>query len=475
MNINNITIQNQQQKPVFKSIDDFNRIKSLPNMVCAICGKKTISNDVYIKAITSISKPLVYNMGKGALDYLQKLYPLVWEQFQNFAERFPKLTIDEILEKEGNYADLKRAVVKTLEPVPVPCHTPERIELDRNIGKVFFDAIENARTHMKSSSVVMKGLMELKGYLDGIKKDVFEQFEIYARKYPKKTLSEIIRIPEIQKFHSVKNLLQRIETREKLDYHFENIRELVKKKNPKAVEHFDELKEKVLEMFETEKDEDARIYYAKNMYKEALKKHKCDSIEEAVLNEIDQVPRSFLTKDSYFNYIYNHGYTDGRIIFSLFSPLLASEDHILAVSRGGLDRHENKCITHRACNGMRGSKPYSEMVKFHPEMPNYAQEQMDIVTQNILNHNLPNELLFYPVKTAETYYRESNGNIDLDITDYCIKGMEQSSSRLDNIEAEVNSLSEEKQKIEEQISDLNNNSRKEKKLQYRLKEYLEKH
>jgi hypothetical protein len=215
--------------------------------------------------------------------------------------------------------ELKQSVVKTLETMPVPHFTPERIELERNIGKVFFDTIDSARSYMKSSSVVMKQLAPLKGFLSDIQKEVFEQFDIYSRKYPRKSLSEIVNLPEIQKFHSAKNLLQRIEAREKLDYHFENIKNLVKKKNPKAVEHFDALKEQILEMYEDEKDEKARVYNAKGMYKTAWKEYDCSSIEQEVLEEFDKIPKTFMTKDSFFSFAFNHEYTDFQIVKSLSS------------------------------------------------------------------------------------------------------------------------------------------------------------
>ena len=475
MRINSITNQNQTKKPIFTGAEIFNSIKALPGMTCSLCGKPTICNDLYVKTIAPLSKPLAYNLGKGVLDYLEHKYPIVWNKLQDFVTRFPKQSLDEILENEDEtYIELKQAVVQTLEPEPVPCNTPERIELDRNIGRLFFDTIDNARSYMKCSSTVMKQLLPLKGFLEGIKKEVFEQFEIYSRKYPRKTLSEIVNLPEIHEFHAAKNFLQRIDTREKLDYHFENIKLLIKKKNPKAVEHFDELKEKVLDMYETEKDEVARMYYAKEMYKSALQEYNCEAITNDVLAELEQVPMSFITKDSFFNYAHNHECSDFKIVRSLFAGLLASEDHITAVSQGGKDIVENKSVMHRICNSKRASKPYSEMVKFHPHMPEYTQNQMNLVTEKILDGTLGSDLRFYPVKATENYLRESEGAIDLDITEYCTKGIEQSLERADENESNIGSLIVQKQAINQQISDLVDLNKKERNLQSRMREYLEK-
>lgn len=472
-----LPISNQNnKKPTFKGVDFFNTIKTLPGMTCAICGKPTLSNDLYVKALTPLSKSLAYNISKGVLNYLEIKYPLVWAKLQEFVARFPKMSLDEILDDNTEtYVELKQAVVQTLEPEPVPNGTPERIELERNIGKVFFDAIDNARSYMKCSSTVMKQLIPLKEYLPAPQQEVFEQLEIYSRKYPRKTLSEIVSLPEIHKFHAAKNILQRTETREKLDYHFENIHNLIKSKKPKAVEYFDELKEKVLDMYEEINDEEARKFLAREMYKEALKEHNCEAIQEEVLAELGKVPTTFLTKDSYFNHAYTHEYTDFQIVKSLFSGLLASEDHIVPVSKGGMDKVENKTVVHRNCNHKRGSDSYAQTIKYYPEFPANAQKQIDLISENILNGNLPSELRFYPLKVADNYLKESDGLIDLDITEYCTQGLEQSCSRIDSNEGHISYLISEKQKINQSISDLVDSNKKERNLQSRMREYLDNH
>lgn len=474
MRINFISTQNNNTKPAFKGTDLFNTVKTLPGMICSICGKKTIANDVYVKTITPLAKPLAYNMNKGVLNYIERKYPLVWAKLKDFADRFPKLSLDEILEEYDTYVELKQSVVETLEPEPVPHDTPERIELDRSIGKVFFDTLDNARSYMKSSSTVIKQLLNLKEYLGENQKEIFEQLEIYSRKYPRKSISEIINLPEIHKFHSTKNILQRIETREKLDYHFENIRNLIKKKNPKAVEAFDELKEKALDLYETEKDEKARAYYIQEMYTAALKEHGCESIQEEVLAELNRIPITFNSKDSFLNFAYNHEYTDYQIIKVLFNGLLASEDHMTAISEGGKDVIENKSVMHRSCNSKRGSKPYSEIVKYHTGMPEHTQKQMDLITEKILDGTLSLDLKFYPIKAAENYLRESGGSINLDIVKYCEKGLELSENRVNNNESNISSLIAQKQAINQQISEFVDSNRTERNLQNRMKEYLEK-
>jgi hypothetical protein len=127
------------------------------------------------------------------------------------------------------------------------------------------------------------------------------------------------------------------------------------------------------------------------------------------------------------------------------------------------------------CNSCRASKPYSEVVKYHTEMPLAAQRQVSMVAENVLNGNLSQDFLFYPVKVAENIARESEGAIDVDITEYCTKGIEQSIARADDNENNISSLIVQKQAINQQISDLVDSNKKERNLQNRMKEYLERH
>ena len=469
-----VTTQKTQIKPSFKSVDSFTHIKEIPGMVCAICGKPTLSTEKYTKVIVPLSRSLAYNMSKGVLDYLSRKYPDVWAQLESLAQKYPKESLDEILTHHDVFLEFKNSIVKTLEPIPVPVDTPERIELDRSIAHLFYNTVDNARSFMKSSSVVMKQLMELKPFLTGAQKDVFEQFEIYSRKYPNKSLTEIINIPEIFQFHHLKNLLQRAETREQLEYRFDNILNLVKKENPKAVEYFMDLKEKTLEMFEEERNERIRAYKAEEIYSEALKEHGCAQIEKEVLEELSLVPKTFQTKDSFFDHAHSYGYTDGRILSALFGRILASEDHVEAVSSGGVDKVENKIVAHRSCNSIRKSIPYKEFLKYYPEMLEALQSQMNIITSELLKGNLPSFLRFYPIKVAETLYKESEAKINLDVSEYCTKSIEQSIERVNENDKKVLECMSSKKNQEQEIPKLTESTRKERNLQRQMQDYLKK-
>ena len=246
--INSNNQRTAQNRPTFKSYDYFTPIKNIKHLTCACCGKPMILVDDFVKALGSVAKSLKFNMENGGMIMVENLYPKVWAVLQKFAEKFPQLSLDQIIEGDlARKTEFKLAAVDSVETTEAGPNTKARIYEDRDIDKIFLDTLDRARTFMEPAPKVIKALMPFKSYIfDDVKKGVFQQLEIYARKYPEKTLAEIIKTPEIYKFHATKNLLQRTSTREKLDYHFENIRIMVEEQNPDAVEKRMSLKKKHL-------------------------------------------------------------------------------------------------------------------------------------------------------------------------------------------------------------------------------------
>ncbi|MBE7709225.1 MAG: hypothetical protein E7Z93_02120 [Cyanobacteria bacterium SIG32] len=438
--------ENSCKTPSFKKADFFVPIKQINGMVCGCCGKKVLSVDTLVKAQTPLGKPLGYIIEKGGMDFVKKRFPAIWDILESFAQKYPKNNLDEIVEISENYSRLKYSVAEEVGLLEIKDESKERIDADRRIGRFFYDMIDHGRAIMKGSSTVMKAMLPLKPFLTGTKKEVFEQFEIYARKYPKKRLSEIVKLDEVRKFHEAKNILQRAATREKMDYHFDNIRLMVKKKNPAAVEQFDELKRTVIEMFRTEKDPAARLSVAKDMYSEALSTNKCEKLIPAVMQELEQLPETFVTLDSFFASAAIHKANDSVLLSLLFSPILATEEHVVAVSQNGTDRVENKIVLCRECNAFRYSKPYSQFIAYHPDMPENLQKQIDLVVEEHIKGNLPENLRFYPVKIAKTLKDSSKGKINLNIDKYCEYEIAKSVPLLKKYREEIKELREKRDK-----------------------------
>jgi hypothetical protein len=237
--------------------------------------------------------------------------------------------------------------------------------------------------------------------------------------------------------------------------------------------YFETLKDKVLKMYEKEKNKNAREYYAKEIYKKALDEHGYKSLEPKIFKELEQLPRIFLSKDSFFYQAKNCNFNDSKIVSSLFSPYLASEEHIHAISNGGEDVIGNKIVAHRNCNSNRANKPYTEILNFHPDLLQNIQKQIDFISKNLINDNLPERLRTYPIYIADTFNKTSNGIINVDINDYCHKMLEKTEQKISNNEKNIQNLRDQKNQIDLQLNELKKENTFDLLANKKLKAYLE--
>lgn len=431
-----ITPLNQQYKikPNFKGIV-YQEIKYLPKIRCACCDRKMINPIELGRAFAKVSKPLSQIMEKGVLLCWQQ-QPEIGKILEDFAKKFPKFSLDKIIDDKDNRTILKLALVervkKDSEKELERMNPDEKFRyIDKAVLDQFGDIVNRSRDPLRGAGAVMKRMASFKQCLDGEKLATFEQLEIYAQKYPRKTLKEIINMDEIYKFHRTKDLLQRTEKREKLDFHFTNIEKMIKKFDPNSENLIYDLKNIVLDSFEHYRDECSRIYYAKNLYKKALEQYNDNKLVEKVWKELEQIPTSFITKDSFLVYAKNHNYSDNRIIASLLIPSEVSFEHIVPRSENGINHATNGIVLCRDCNQRRGSVPYEEFIQYHPKMPYNTQKQIQTIADYILKGRMDSMYRFWPIKVAQTLNDYTNGAINPDVSEYAKKALKQ--SKLKNI------------------------------------------
>ena len=462
----NYNSSNNKKTPSFKNRDYFLRIKELPDNVCACCGRKVINADVFVKNISPLCKPLSYVLEQGKLNYTKKYYPEAWETLVLFSQQYPEMTLDKILDSKENYVRLKVDIASRIENPNIEENTKERQYLDRRSGGRFFDLLCRARSTMKKSSVVMPGLAEIKPYLDGLKKEVFEQLEEYSKIYPDKTISEIVK--EVHKFHDEQGIKYKEEKYKEIEQIFINIQNIFEDKSPENVEIFDILKEETWKILREEKDPQRRKYKIKNLYIKNLTKNNYKELIPLILKETEKIPTSILNVDAFFSHAYHNKFDDEKVIRTIFNPFIASEEHIKAVSDNGVDRIGNKIVMCKGCNDLR-KVPYNIFINYHPEMLENAQKQMDIITQKLLDGILDEDYRFYPFTIAQTYLTESEGLIKLDLTKYSNKMLKLSKNKLAELDKEIEVLSElrdvkvyemikhpeQKDKLNTELSDIN--------------------
>lgn len=446
---------NQPLSPAFKSVKPkvkYFDIKNIPNVPCACCGKKVIVPAVIDKIYTSVSRPLasVLNDKTGSLNCWKKTEAM-WNILQKLAQENPKKSFEKIIKDDKN-----RKLVSAAISIIVANDLKEGRGVNFETSKLslFKDIVYKSRNKLRSSSVVMKKFAPLKSYLDGAKLQTFEQLEIYSRKYPRKSLTEIINIPEVYEFHRTKDLLQRAETKERIDFRFDNIKNMVKKVNPDAAEYFDSLKDEALEIFSTCTDTNMRMLKIKNLYHNALKNHNCEKLTKKVNNEIDKMPTTYISMDSFFVYARNNDYNDTNILSSIFGPVTSSFEHVVPRSKEGADDMSNGLVLHQTCNKARGNISYEEFFEYHPEMPKNILKQVNFIAKKILKGELGEEFRFYPTKISKTLFRYTNGIVNINLTKYCEKGLDLIEKRIQERNQMLEQLGKEAEAKKEQQIEL---------------------
>ena len=463
--INNYN-SNNKKIPSFRNRDYFLKIKGLPNNICACCGKKVLNADVFVKNISPLTKPLSFVMEKGKLNYLKKYYPEDWKTLLYFSREYPQKTLDKILDSKENYVRLKVNIANHLEDSSIEENTKKRIYLYRKIGGRFFDLLCRYRSSMESSYQVISGLVPIKPYLDGLKKEVFEQLEEYSKIYPDKTMSEIVK--EVHELHDERVIKYRDQKYSEIEQIFQKIKNIFAEKTPENTEICDILKEETWKILKNERDPQGRKYKIQNVFIENLTKNQCENLIPTILKEIERIPISISNVDSFFSFAYHKNFDDEKIIRSIFNPYIASEEHIKSVADNGVDRIGNKVILCKECNDLR-RVPYKTFLAYHPEMLINAQKQMNIITQNLLDGILDEDYRFYPFTITQTYSTESEGLINLDLTVYAKKMLKLSKDKLAELDKEIEVLSElrdvkvyemikhpeQKDKLNTELSDIN--------------------
>ena len=424
LSITNID-KNKYTTPNFKGMEHFDHIKRVGGMICAVCGEKTLCADTFIKTNTPNCKSLLYNMQNHALDFVKERIPIVWDLLVKYTKEHPTESLDKIMEDSAIYIELKQAVSEHISFIRANddknYKNPEQI--DRSVGANFFDILDSARSYLEPASTVMKNLEELKPFLVGEQITTFELLKFYSEKYPEKTLSEIINTEEVYTYHAQRDKVNRTALYNKMHFHLDNINLIVEKERPDALPLLCTKKTGVVKMFGEVNDPEERVYITKMKYKNALEEIGCTHLLDRVYEEIDKIPKTFMSADTFFAYAHKHNFSDGKIITQIFSPNFATEEHLDAVAEGGIDKIENKIVMHKSCNQLRNRKPYARFLKYHPNMQEYVQYQVDLITEALLKEELPRFIDFYPLKMPIKLAEKTNNMINVDITRYCQEGM----------------------------------------------------
>lgn len=433
---NVFTNNNNNNSISFGAVEKIKHIKRLPNAPCALCGKKAIMEDAVKKAYASVTLPLSVIVGKGLMDKW-KDKPLIWEVITVFAQVFPKESLDQMIVRDEEFLLLKKAAVKEIINIRGGDGTDQASH--KAILKLYNSVLQDSRSELKPAEIVLKKFKKFKKLLQGIWKDTFEQLQIYAKKYPSLRLFEILNIPEIKKFHGIRNNFNKIQKKNERDYHFKIIEEIVQKSKPEMLEDINNAKKELMDSFNEIKFMEARKHNAKKIYSKVLEKHNALELKNKIFKELEKLPYSHSSVDGLitnFTYFEN---TDGQIIDNVISPFISSYEHIIPRSKNGKNALGNGLMFHTICNKKRGNTPYTEFLEYHPELEKNIKKQIMFFTEALLKGEMEDSLKYEPLKVTRTLNEYTNSQIIPDIREYCIKRIQAVSEKIyskNNLEAQ---------------------------------------
>lgn len=450
LTVNPHTFSQKNNKPNFKAVEYYNTLKHLPDTPCACCGKKVVHPEALTKAWAKITKPLKLMIEQGKMN-AWKQTPEVWEKLKLYAQINPDMSLDAMLRDKGAFLEMKTLIVDIFKPKGLEDGTKECIKADAEVSNLFASMLNHSRRDLKKAGYVMEVLEPFKECLKGPRLDIFKQFQIYAQKYPNKTLSEIVQMDEIFKFHQAKSILQLNAFREEREYHFNRIAKHLEGYNE---EYFAKVKEFSLEQYEKERDLIARRENIKTLYRFALDQYGAEEETiEKVMAEIDEMPMEFQSADSFFVKAKLYDFSDMKIINSIFTKALGTYEHIIPASKEGKNSIYNGIMMCRSCNENRSDKPYDKYIRLHPEMKDNIRKQMKHITNALESGELEPIFEFYPVM-MDPFLKEQCKDIDISEISlpYAKRRLEKAFSEKQFIDTNLQKLKANKDKaIKEQL------------------------
>ena len=141
--------------------------------------------------------------------------------------------------------------------------------------------------------------------------------------------------------------------------------------------------------------------------------------EKEILNEIRNkalfLPTSESSRNAFIVKYSKRSQTE--ITRRLFIASTGTIEHIIPQSLGGMNTIGNFLLTCASGNRYRENMPLVAYIKRHPEIPNYVQQYIDCIIEEIHQGNLEgNET--YPYKIKQKLFEESQGRILISLSNY---------------------------------------------------------
>lgn len=393
----------------------FFELKDIPQMKCGCCGNDMLQyNEItsILKTFAAGSKRALENSAldryrdSEAFSFLKKL-----------SLKNPKVTIRGLLSNVQAGAEMR--------------DLPPRTQIDIMHIALISDGIT-----VKAPRVMQK-LEKYKDCFSDDLKEVLNLMEIYALKYPKNTFSEIFRKPEIAEYHSnIATLNKKQLTLKKIDV-FKKLRDLSVRLSPEDRKSLQETNSSAMAIMNME-------YYkphikkglVEDLYKSFMKNCSDKTVEDELMKAVDEFPYGIPYSDIFINSCNIERKTDMDIVKRFLNELQETEEHIMAQIAGGGNEKSNKILLCKKCNSERSSLPYPFFLRFHPEMKQNLQKQINKVITFIKHRKLVG-YDDYPVDVKQNLLDQSDNILKININKYLQYREEQAVQNLERAKAEL--------------------------------------
>jgi len=333
---------------------------------------------------------------KLTFDEYYKDYFLSQKYFFDFATKGAFLDVAELRNGSRKYC----FEFKKIKNIPCPCcgkimtTRDEMLSFVENVKKLKGTALADELTFYKSR-------------LRGVELKVIKKLIMLAPKYPEKNLKELFILMYRNSIKQLEKSQQKVISKiNKLSNGLEGRTFLAIKKDITIVSRLLRKRKNT----QTFKRKTFIAGFYKLLAEEENERNK--KILEIISLKAKKLPTSGNSVDAFI--VKYHRRSIEEIASRLLDASLASTEHIMPRSDGGVNDPSNYLVQCKFCNNERSSMSYKDWLKRHPEMKKNLQLYMDKVINLIKEKEITNHD-FYPLVVKSTLLKESEGLLDIRI------------------------------------------------------------
>lgn len=374
----------------------FSDIRDIPRMKCGCCGKDTLDKHEikhFLNSFHAGSKRALENTALSnyadteAFSFIKLL-----------SEVQPKETIRNLISVQEN-----KSKIKSLSP---------RTQLDINMIALISDGIS------VKAPRVMKKLEKFRHFFGAEDNAILELMDVYALKYPKKTFAEIFNLTEVAKYHrEIHDLNTKTASTQRINV-FKRLKEFSQTLTPEDAKTLQKTNSNVITVLNQDFIQPhLKKGLVEDLYESFMKNARGKISKRKLRNIIKEFPYTGMTPDRFITENVANQRSDMDIVKYFVKRLQATEEHFKARSKNGTDTKDNIIILCQKCNEERSNLPYPFFLRFHPEMIQNLQKQINkIIT--FIKHGKLVGYDDYPADIKTNVLTGSDNLIRLKIGDY---------------------------------------------------------